>query len=320
MALLSALAGQLAMVTQNADMFQRLESSYFSTVTALASAIEAKDEYTADHCRLIAGMAEIVGGQMGLERRGPAPAALRGHPARHRQDRRAGIRAAVAGAASADEQFALVADHTVMGESIVARINYLSPIAPVIRSAHERWDGNGYPDRLRGEEIPLAARIVFACDSCHAMVSDRPYRKALTHEAAFAELVDNSGSPVRPAGGRGVRRLARRDRAPLHDRRPAAQQVDRVLATVLFTDIVGSTVKAAEMGDSAWRELLDRHHATVRAVSGAIAAARSTPPATASSRRSTGRRGPWSVRLPSVASWRRSASRSGPAATPARSS
>ena len=65
-ALLSALAGQLALVTQNAEMLQRLERSYFSTVTALASAVEAKDGYTADHCRLIAGMAEIVGGRMGL--------------------------------------------------------------------------------------------------------------------------------------------------------------------------------------------------------------------------------------------------------------
>ncbi len=264
MALLSALAGQVAMATQNADMFQRLESSYFSTVTALASAIEAKDEYTADHCRLIAGMAEIVGGQMGQS---DADLRLLRYAAILHDIGKTGVPESVlrSPARLSDEQFALVADHTVMGESIVARINYLRPIAPVIRSAHERWDGNGYPDRLRGEDIPVAARIVFACDSYHAMVSDRPYRKALTHEAAFAELVDNSGTQFDPRVVEAF--VASRDaieRLFMTGAR-AAQQVNRVLATVLFTDIVGSTVKAAEMGDSAWRELLDRHHATVRA-------------------------------------------------------
>jgi class 3 adenylate cyclase len=159
----------------------------------------------------------------------------------------------------------VVAEHTVMGESIVSRIHYLRPIAPAIRSAHERWDGHGYPDRLRGEGIPLAARIVFACDSFHAMVSDRPYRKALSREAAFAELLDNAGTQFDPrvveafvASRDAIERLfasGTRD----------AQPVDRVLATVLFTDIVGSTLKAAELGDGAWHQLLERHNAVVRA-------------------------------------------------------
>jgi class 3 adenylate cyclase len=97
------------------------------------------------------------------------------------------------------------------------------------------------------------------------MVSDRPYRKALSREAAFAELLDNAGTQFDPrvveafvASRDAIERLfasGTRD----------AQPVDRVLATVLFTDIVGSTLKAAELGDGAWHQLLERHNAIVRA-------------------------------------------------------
>ena len=262
-ALLSALAGQLALVTKNAEMLQHLESSYFSTVTALASAVEAKDGYAADHCRLIAGMAEIVGGQMGLS---DTNLRLLRYAAVLHDIGKTGVPGTLlrSTAPLTDEQSALIADHTVTGESIVARIQYLSPIAPIIRSAHEHWDGAGYPDRLRGDEIPLAARIVFACDSCHAMVSDRPYRKALTHEAAFAEVADHAGAQFDPQVVEAF--VAARDAIErlLMQGPRAAQQAERVLATVLVTDIVGSTEKAAEIGDTAYRDLIDRHHATVR--------------------------------------------------------
>jgi len=159
---------------------------------------------------------------------------------------------------------ALIEEHTVTGENIVARIPYLSPISPLVRSAHERWDGGGYPDRLRGDEIPLAARIIFLCDSCHAMVSDRPYRKALGRGAAFAELEAQAGTQFDPRVVEAF--LASRDAAEqlLAQGPQAAQQTDRVLATVLVTDIVGSTEKAAEIGDDAYRQLIDRHHAAVR--------------------------------------------------------
>ena len=265
LALLSALAGQLALVTRNAEMLEHLESSYFSTVTALASAVEAKDGYSAEHCRLIAGMAEIVGRQMDLS---DADLRLLRYAAILHDLGKTGVPGSVLrspGPLTA-EQSAMIADHTVAGESIVARIPYLSPIAPLIRSAHERWDGGGYPDRLRGEEVPLLARIVFACDACHAMVSDRPYRKALSHEAAFAELLDDAGAQFDPqvvsafvTSRDAIERLLTKDPR-------GARQSDRVLATVLVTDIVGSTGKAAEMGDTAFRDLLERHHATVRAL------------------------------------------------------
>lgn len=92
-----------------------------------------------------------------------------------------------------------MAEHTVIGERIISRIEYLAPIARVIRAAHERFDGCGYPDGLIGDEIPQAARIVFACDAYHAMTSDRPYRKAMPEQWALEELRQNAGGQFDPA-------------------------------------------------------------------------------------------------------------------------
>jgi HD-GYP domain-containing protein (c-di-GMP phosphodiesterase class II) len=89
--------------------------------------------------------------------------------------------------------------HPVIGERIVASIGGLAYLASVIRAEHERWDGKGYPDGLLGEHIPLASRVVFACDSFHAMTSDRPYRKAIGVRAALEELQRNSGKQFDPS-------------------------------------------------------------------------------------------------------------------------
>ena len=80
---------------------------------------------------------------------------------------------------------------------MVASIPGLAHLAPVIRATHERWNGEGYPDELSGEEIPLASRIVHACDAWHAMTSDRPYRRALGREA-IDELRNNMGEQFDP--------------------------------------------------------------------------------------------------------------------------
>jgi HD-GYP domain-containing protein (c-di-GMP phosphodiesterase class II) len=74
----------------------------------------------------------------------------------------------------------------------------LGRVGEVVRSCHERWDGRGYPDGLAGEEIPIASRIVFACDAYNAMTTDRPYRRAMPREAAIAELQANTGTQFDP--------------------------------------------------------------------------------------------------------------------------
>jgi diguanylate cyclase (GGDEF)-like protein len=95
-------------------------------------------------------------------------------------------------------EWALMRQHTVAGERIIASSPALADVAPLVRSSHERWDGAGYPDRLAGEDIPRGARIITVCDSYHAMTSDRSYRRAMRVDEACAELRAGAGSQFDP--------------------------------------------------------------------------------------------------------------------------
>ena len=121
--------------------------------------------------------------------------------------------------------------HTVEGQALLDRVGgRLARVGEIVRSCHERWDGGGYPDGLRGEEIPLAARIVFCCDAYSAMTTDRPYRAAIDPTLALAELRANAGDAVRAARRRG--RLRRSSARELEtDAQPYADAVRAVLAS-----------------------------------------------------------------------------------------
>ena len=94
----------------------------------------------------------------------------------------------------------MINTHTVEGEQLLAGAGgFLSHVGVLVRSCHERYDGRGYPDGLRGEEIPLAARIVACCDAYHAMTSDRSYRPAMPAAVAVAELKAGAGGQFDPA-------------------------------------------------------------------------------------------------------------------------
>jgi HD-GYP domain-containing protein (c-di-GMP phosphodiesterase class II) len=92
----------------------------------------------------------------------------------------------------------VIKQHTVIGARMLERIPFFEDVHPLVRSAHERWDGRGYPDGLATREIPLGARIICACDAFHAMTSDRPYRSALPVTEAIAELRRGAGSQFDP--------------------------------------------------------------------------------------------------------------------------
>jgi HD-GYP domain-containing protein (c-di-GMP phosphodiesterase class II) len=89
-------------------------------------------------------------------------------------------------------------EHPVIGERILRSIPGMGSVARIVRHEHERFDGSGYPDRLAGEDIPLGSRVILACDAYHAMTSDRPYRAAMAHGHAVAELVRCAGSHFDP--------------------------------------------------------------------------------------------------------------------------
>ncbi len=101
-------------------------------------------------------------------------------------------------AALTEEEWVFVRRHTVVGERILTPSPALRPVARIVRSTHERWDGDGYPDGLLGERIPLAARIIAVCDAYHAMTTNRPYRQALPVDDAIRELERCSGSQFDP--------------------------------------------------------------------------------------------------------------------------
>jgi two-component system cell cycle response regulator len=108
-----------------------------------------------------------------------------------------------------EEELRFMRQHTVMGERIVSAAPSLAPLGKLIRASHERWDGKGYPDGLAGSDIPLAARIIAACDAYDAITSDRPYADALGPEEAVAELRRVAGTQFDPQVVASVERIVR---------------------------------------------------------------------------------------------------------------
>ncbi len=126
-----------------------------------------------------------------------------------------------------EEEWEFIRQHTILGERIVSAAPSLAPVARLIRSSHERWDGAGYPDGLAGEEIPLSARIIFACDAYDAITAERPYSPARTPEAALEELRGGAGSQFDPEVISSVERVLRSapaepSRVPQPGGRPSA--------------------------------------------------------------------------------------------------
>lgn len=97
-----------------------------------------------------------------------------------------------------DDEWGFIRKHTIIGERILGGLLSMEPVAAIVRSSHERWDGAGYPDRLAGDQIPIGARIVSVADAFCAMTEDRPYRRSLSRESALAELRSCSGTQFDP--------------------------------------------------------------------------------------------------------------------------
>ncbi len=194
---LEAASAQIGGALNAIGLYESLDRAYVGTAEALSAALEAKDHYTAEHSRSIVEHAVGVGSRMGVA--GDELRMLRYAAAFHDIGKLVIPGRILNKAESLSESERREIDqHTLAGERILGPIEFLAPIRPLVRGAHERWDGRGYPDALAGEAIPLGARIIFACDAYDAMTTDRPYRVALAEEAAREELRRGSGSQFDP--------------------------------------------------------------------------------------------------------------------------
>jgi putative nucleotidyltransferase with HDIG domain len=175
-----------------------LGRAYRGTTLLLSDVLEADDGYTGDHSRSVVAIALDVAGEMAVnarERRNVEFGALL-----HDVGKIAIPKSIInkPGPLS-DDEWVVIKTHTIEGQRMLDRVGgVLGEVGRIVRSSHERWDGGGYPDRLSGSAIPLAARIVACCDAFSAMTTNRSYRRAMPITDALQELRDNAGSQFDP--------------------------------------------------------------------------------------------------------------------------
>jgi HD-GYP domain-containing protein (c-di-GMP phosphodiesterase class II) len=189
---LERLARQTELAIRSVRQRESLSRFAFDTALALTEAIESRDPYTGGHCHRLAEQAARMARLLVLPRReieiirmGAAlhdvgkivvPDAILKKPDKLTPD-----------------ELAIVKQHCYSGGQICKRVPFLMDVYPIVYHHHERWDGQGYPDGLRGERIPQGARIVAVVDAYDSMTSDRPYRRAMSHQEAAAILKDGAG-------------------------------------------------------------------------------------------------------------------------------
>jgi len=150
---------------------------------ALAQAVEARDSYTAEHCQRLATYSVALGVALGLSR--PELVALYRGGFLHDIGKVSIPDSILHGSQRlSDAEWAIMKQHTVRGEEICRPMKSLAPVLPIIRSHHEKWDGSGYPDGLKGEQIPLLARILQIVDIFDALITERTYKRAFSVEEA----------------------------------------------------------------------------------------------------------------------------------------
>jgi HD-GYP domain-containing protein (c-di-GMP phosphodiesterase class II) len=194
---LERLARQTELAIRSVRQRESLSRFALDTALALTEAIESRDPYTGDHCHRLAEHAGKLANRLALPRReieivhmGAAlhdvgkivvPDAILKKPDKLTPD-----------------EFAIVKQHCYSGGQICKRVPFLRDVYPIVYHHHERWDGQGYPDGLKGERTPLGARIVAVVDAFDAMTTDRPYRQAMPREAALEIMMDGAGSQWDP--------------------------------------------------------------------------------------------------------------------------
>ncbi|HUR52670.1 MAG TPA: HD domain-containing phosphohydrolase [Gemmataceae bacterium] len=244
--LADSLAAAIAAGVERIQMRERQHELLNQVVTALAHAVEMRDQYTGDHTHRVTAYSLLLAEELNMsaeQRR-----LLRTSSALHDIGKIAiDDKILRKPGRLSDGEVARMRTHVTRGAEILQTMPGLAWALPVVRSHHERWDGRGYPDGLKGEEIPLAARVVAVADAFDAMTSDRPYRKGMPADVAFEELRRGAGGQFDPECIAALFRVRPRIEAMLNDESifqstaPTANDTSRNIVTRFTEDGVRQT-------------------------------------------------------------------------------
>jgi len=194
--LLSIIASRAAAAIENARLYEDLQATFQQTIEGLAKAIDKMDRYTSGHSDRVALYATYLAIELGLS---PVEVEIVRQSALMHDIGKIGcvLNLNKPGKLTNDE-YEVFKKHPVYGRDILDPIKFLHPLIPGVHLHHERWDGRGYPLKMKGNEIPIIARIIAVADTYDAMTSDRSYRRALPHEVAVAEIERCSSTQFDP--------------------------------------------------------------------------------------------------------------------------
>jgi putative nucleotidyltransferase with HDIG domain len=195
--LLSMFASQAAIAIENARLYEQVEVGYLNTIRTLSNIIDAKDSHTYGHSERVMEHCMNMADALRLSKHDRE---ILKYASLLHDIGKIGIDVGILRKPSKlnEDEWKIMVMHPVLGSGIVEQIGFLSDLSPIILRHHERYDGKGYPGKLRKEKIPLGARILSVADAYESMVSDRPYRKGLSAEKARQEMIDGSGTQFDP--------------------------------------------------------------------------------------------------------------------------
>jgi GAF domain-containing protein len=198
--LVTELAAQAAVAIDNARLFKDREEVILSALEALANAVDARDPYTAGHSQRVTQYALMIARQMKYSPKDQTAWVRLERGGRLHDIGKIGVPDAILQKAGklTDEEFAKMKEHPMAGFNILSGLKMLTDELVIVRSHHERYDGKGYPDRKKGDELPMFAWIVSAADAIDAMTSDRPYRKASSLDVAVEQVRTGAGTHFHP--------------------------------------------------------------------------------------------------------------------------
>jgi len=187
----------LLLARRSFELYTKMRKVYLDTIRALAAAIDAKDPYTKGHSERVAETAVVLAQELNLSDKDIENIE---YTALLHDIGKIGIKDKILSKKSSltDQEFDKIKEHTVMGAKIIEPVDFLKDSYKAIYHHHEKYNGKGYPDGLKSEDIPLSARIIAVADAYDAMGSDRPYRKKLNMNKILKELKDQSGKQFDP--------------------------------------------------------------------------------------------------------------------------